>query len=420
MYFIYTSILYALVPFVLLRLLWLSRKTPAYRQRWLERFGYVDSLVSEKKVIWIHAVSVGEIHASKPLVEFIRSHFMDYQLLITTVTPSGAATAGKIFAGSVQHRYFPYDLPFAVSRFLETVKPHILLILETEIWPNLYRQCRKSNIPILLLNARLSARSLKGYQMVKALTASTLEDTTVIAAQSTPDAERFIQAGAPADKLMVMGNLKFDISIAPSVIEQAEVLRRIFSVNRPIWIAASTHLGEELIVLDAMELVLNVAPDILLILVPRHPERFDDVYDLCVKQGFKTASYTNQSAYGPKTQVFVLDVLGQLPAYYAASDVAFVGGSLIPIGGHNLLEPACLGLPIVCGTHLFNFYEISSLLGDVDALFKVADAEQLSQRILELFNDGNLRYNMGQRAKQVVMDNQGSINRIGKLLQQYI
>ncbi len=420
MYFIYTIVLYALVPFVMLRLIWLSRKTPAYRQRWLERFGYVRALESGKSVIWIHAVSVGEIHASKPLVAHIRDNFPHCQILITTVTPSGAATASQIYAGTIQHRYFPYDLPFAVARFISTVMPKTLLILETEIWPNLYRQCRKSGVPVLLLNARLSERSLKGYRLVKALTASTLQDTSVIATQSVLDAERFIQAGAPADKVIVMGNLKFDISIAPSVIEQAEVIRRNFTVNRPIWIAASTHQGEELIVLDALARILLAAPDSLLIIVPRHPERFRDVYDLCVKRGFKTASYSNLSAYDPSAQVFVLDVLGQLPAYYAAADIAFVGGSLVPIGGHNLLEPACLGLPIICGNYLFNFSEIASLLANVDALIKVADAEQLSLKVLELFGDGNQRYNMGQRAKQVVLENQGSINKIGKLLQQYI
>lgn len=420
MYFIYTTVLYILLPFVMLRLVWLSKKNPAYRQRWLERFGYVPALEPGKRVIWIHAVSVGEIHASKPLVEHIREHFPDCQILITTVTPTGAATAKQIYAGTIQHRYFPYDLPFAVARFLRTVRPHTLLILETEIWPNLYRQCRKSQVPVLLLNARLSERSLKGYKLVKTLTRSTLQDTTIIATQSVLDAERFMQAGAPADKVVVMGNLKFDINIAPSVIEQAEVIRRKFTVNRLIWIAASTHQGEELIVLDALARIIRAAPDSLLIMVPRHPERFRYVYDLCVKRGFNTACYSNLDAYDPAAQVFVLDVLGQLPAYYAASDIAFVGGSLVPIGGHNLLEPACLGLPIICGNYLFNFSEISRLLANADALIKVADAEQLSLKVVELFADGNQRYNMGQRAKQVVLENQGSINKIGKLLQQYI
>jgi len=420
MYFFYTSALYLLVPLVLVRLLWLGKKNPAYHLRWRERFGYVTGLEGNKPIIWIHAVSVGEIQASRPLVEYLNQHYPDYQILVTTVTPTGAATAAQIYGGIIQHRYFPYDLPGAVKRFLATVNPVILLILETEIWPNLYRQCRAADIPVLLLNARLSERSLRGYRLLKSLTQQTLQYTRCIAAQSTADAKRFIEAGAPADRVMVMGNLKFDISIAASVVEQGAVIRRKFMVNRPIWIAASTHQGEESLLLDALTIVRQNLPDSLLVIAPRHPERFQSVIDLCVKRGFHTVSYTQQDSYDPNAQVFVLDTLGQLLMYYAAADIAFVGGSLVPVGGHNMLEPACLGLPVLTGSYLFNFTEIASLLANVDALIQVTSAEQLASKVLELFSDGNQRYNMGLRAKQVVLENQGSINKVDRLLKQYL
>lgn len=420
MYFFYTSALYLLVPLVLVRLLWLGKKNPAYHLRWRERFGYVTVLEGNKPIIWIHAVSVGEIQASRPLVEYLNQHYPDYQILVTTVTPTGAATAAQIYGGIIQHRYFPYDLPGAVKRFLASVNPVILLILETEIWPNLYRQCRAADIPVLLLNARLSERSLRGYRLLKSLTQQTLKDTRCIAAQSTADAKRFIEAGAPADRVMMMGNLKFDISIAASVVEQGAVIRRKFMVNRPIWIAASTHQGEESLLLDALTIVRQNLPDSLLVIAPRHPERFQSVIDLCVKRGFHTVSYTQQDSYDPNAQVFVLDTLGQLLMYYAAADIAFVGGSLVPVGGHNMLEPACLGLPVLTGSYLFNFTEIASLLANVDALIQVTSAEQLASKVLELFSDGNQRYNMGLRAKQVVLENQGSINKVDRLLKQYL
>jgi len=420
MYFFYTSVLYLLVPLVLIRLLWLGKNNPAYHQRWLERFGYVTGLKGNKPVIWIHAVSVGEIQASRPLVEHLNQHYPDYQILVTTVTPTGAASAVLIYGGIIQHRYFPYDLPGAVTRFLTTVKPVILLILETEIWPNLYRQCRLANIPVLLLNARLSERSLRGYRLLKSLTRRTLQDTSCIAAQSNADAQRFIKAGAPANQVMVMGNLKFDINIAASVVEQGAVIRRNFMVNRPIWIAASTHQGEESLLLDALTIVRESLPDSLLVIAPRHPERFQTVIDLCVKRGFQTVSYSHKDAYEPDVQVFVLDTLGQLPMYYAAADIAFVGGSLVPVGGHNMLEPACLGLPVLTGSYLFNFNEIASLLANVDALIQVTNAEQLASKVLALFSDGNQRYNMGLRAKQVVLENQGSINKVDRLLKSYL
>jgi len=420
MYFIYTTVLGFLLPFVLIRLFWLGRHNTAYRQRWAERLGYAPAATTAKPLVWIHAVSVGEIQVSRPLVQHIRDNYPQYGIIISTVTPTGEAAARQIYGSSVEHRYLPYDLPFALSRFLRIIRPRVLLVLETEIWPNLYRQCKAAGIPVLLLNARLSEKSLKGYRIFSSLTRDTLNSVSVIAAQSTADADRFIAAGAPPDRVMVMGNLKFDITIPPSVVERAEVIRRQFSVNRPVWIAASTHQGEEQIVLDAMTRVLEKVPDSLLIIAPRHPERFQTVSELCVKSGFTTACYTDPGSYDTGTQVLILDILGQLPAYYAAADVTFVGGSLVPVGGHNMLEPSCVGVPVITGPHLFNFTEIARLLDQVDALIRVENATRLAEEVVRLFADANLRFNIGQRAKQVVLENQGSINRVVALLRKYL
>lgn len=421
MYIIYTFVLYLLLPMVLIRMYWLGYKTPAYRQRWQERFGYLRPFKGIRP-IWIHAVSVGEVQVSRPLVTFLCKHYPGVPIIITTVTPTGALTAAQVYADvdNVSHRYFPYDLPFAIRRFLALARPRALLVLETEIWPNLYRLCRQQSVPILLLNARLSAKSMQGYRLLGSLSSSTLQCTSVIAAQSREDAARFIQIGAPASRVQVSGNLKFDINLPRGVLEQGELIRQKLSPSRPIWIAASTHQGEEALVLEAHATVSRIIPGSLLILAPRHPERFDSVFELCVKQGYRTSRYTSAQDYTLATQIFLLDVLGQLPAHYAASDLAFVGGSLVPVGGHNMLEPASLGIPILTGPHVFNFTEVVRLLEEHGALGRVEDAAQMGQKVIGLLKDGNLRDEMGQRARQVMQQNQGSIDRIAELLERHI
>jgi len=420
MYLIYSLVLFLLLPLVLIRLYFRSFKNPEYLNRWQERFGFIPKLDSGKDVIWIHAVSVGEVQASRPLVDYLQQHYPACQILLTTTTPTGLIMVTRVFAGSVAHRYFPYDLPFSVARFLRITRPRVLLILETEIWPNLYRYCRQLGIPIMLINARLSEKALAGYRMFPALIRATLGKVTTIATQSIDNASRFISLGAPEDRVHVTGNIKFDIKIPHSIREQGESIRRFFSASRPVWIAASTHDGEDEIILDAARIIQASLPDSLLILTPRHPERFVSVRQLCLKQGFTVACYTDMEAYSAGTQVFLLDVLGQLPVYYAAADVAFVGGSLVPVGGHNMLEPACLGMPLITGRHLFNFSEISNLLRSANALFEVETAAELSEKVIEFLGDANLRFSTGERARTVVVGNQGSINKIMKLLEEVI
>ena len=418
MYFIYSFILYLFVPLVLARLLWLGSKNPDYLKRWPERFGFLPDLHLSKPLIWLHAVSVGEAQAAKPLVEQLLKKYSDYQFLITTTTPTGALTVRQLFGDRVVHFYFPYDLPFSVSRFLKQTNPRLLIVMETEIWPNLYRQCYEKKIPVALINARLSERSSIGYKRLSGLTGRTLQYAALIATQTKLDAERFLSLGANPDAVRVTGNLKFDILQPHSISEKAQVLRRFFSVNRTIWIAASTHEGEEKIVLEAFKEVLNTDGSCLLIMAPRHPERFQTVADLCEKMGFNTVKNSEKENYSTATQVYVLDVLGELPAFYATSDVSFVGGSLVASGGHNMLEPASLGVPVICGEYLFNFVDVAELLKKENALLLVSTAKELAETVNKLLGDANLRHGMGEKARKVVLENQGTINKVLLSLQE--
>ena len=417
MYFLYSLILYLSVPPVLLRLLWLGRRDPAYLERWRERFGYCRPLSGDAPVIWIHAVSVGEVQAAQPLAAQLLRQYPGHRLLFSTVTPSGARRVQQLFNGGVEHRYFPYDLPGAVARFLSRMRPVLVIVMETEIWPNLYRRCRRRGIPVVLVNARLSEQSWRGYRRFLPLAGTTLRCLSLIAAQSRADADRFLSLGAAPEAVKVTGNLKFDVKQPHSVIEAGEVMRRFFSVNRPIWFAASTHEGEEETVLDAFARVLRKHGDCLLILAPRHPERALGVVELARRHGFQPIRHSDRGGYSAGTRVYVLDTLGELPVFYAASDVSFVGGSLVPAGGHNLLEPAALGVPVISGPHLYNFAGTADLLGDAGALYRVSTAAELASRVDCLLQDANLRHGMGEKGRQAVLANQGTLHRLLDTLQ---
>ena len=421
MQFIYTLILYLISPLVLLRLFWLARKNPAYSQRWPERFGFLPEIRFSKPVLWIHAVSVGEVHATKPIVKKLLEKHPQYQIIMTTMTPTGALSVRQNYEDDVEHLYLPYDLPFAIKRFLIKFKPALLIVMETELWPNLFSICERENVPVVLINARLSVRSMKGYQCLKPLTKNTLNVLSVIGAQSRMDADRFMTLGASVEKVVVTGNLKFDIRLPHSVLEQAQSLRRQFSIDRPVWIAASTHDGEEELVLEAFDQVLQTYKDCLLIIVPRHPERCESVLDLCDKRDLNAVRRSQFETYDLTTQVFILDTLGELGMFYACADVAFVGGSLLPdIGGHNMLEPASLGIPVITGKYLFNFVEVSELLYAQNALVLVSDLNELAQRVVELLQDANLRHSIGERGKGVITENQGATERVMNIIGKYV
>jgi 3-deoxy-D-manno-octulosonic-acid transferase len=417
---LYTLVVYLLTPFVLLRLFFLGIKNPAYRSRWQERFGFIFWDKINKPVIWIHAVSVGEVNAATPIISRLLEHYSNYQILVTTVTPTGAFTVKQHFAEDIKHLYLPYDLPFSVKRFIKIIQPSLLITMETEIWPNLYSACQNSSVPILIINARLSEKSSRGYRLVSGLMKQTLLKVDVIAAQTKKDAGRFLSFGADKNKVLVAGNLKFDISIPHSISEQAQSLKRYFSVNRPVWIAASTQEGEEEIILKAHKLVLKKYPDTVLILAPRHPERVNKVAILCDDEGMKYVRRTAQQNFSPELNVYILDTLGELQLHYATSQLAFVGGSLVNTGGQNMMEPASLGLPVISGPYTYNFMEITELLSEQEALIFVSNELELANEVCSLLSDANHRHNIGEKGREVIESNKGNIDRLMKIIEPYL
>ena len=368
----------------------------------------------------MHAVSVGEVNAATPIINRLLDQYSHYQIIVTTVTPTGAVTLEQHFGKDIKHLYLPYDLPYSVKRFLNIIKPSVLITMETEIWPNLYHACQCSDIPILIINARLSEKSSKGYRMVSSLMKQTLMKVDVIAAQTKNDAERFISFGAYKNKVYVTGNLKFDISIPHSITEQAQSLKRHFSVNRPVWIAASTQEGEEEIVLGAHKRVLKKYPDAILILAPRHPDRVNKVATLCDAADVNYIKRTDEQNFSLDNNVYLLDTLGELQLHYAASQLAFVGGSLVKTGGQNMMEPASLGVPIISGIHTYNFTEITELLSEQGALLLVSNEEELANEVCELLSDANRRHNIGEKGRQVIEANKGNIDRLMEIITPYL
>ena len=342
MRYIYIVLSYLMMPFILLRLFWKSIKTPAYIKRFPERFGFFEKKM--ERCIWIHAVSVGETIAAAPLIKACLNLYPHLPIVLTSTTPTGYERAKAIFGKSnIVFGYLPYDLPGSVQRFLNRINPCIAIFIETELWPNLLHACRKRNIPSFLANARLSERSAAAYQKLGSLTRQMFANLSHIAAQAQPDANRFIQLGASKNSVSVCGNLKFDVSIPENILEKGKQLRETLGENRLVWIAASTHQGEEELVLKAYAKLRHQLPKLLLILVPRHPERFRSVEALCKKFDFSVAARSRKEPILDTTQIYLGDTMGEMMMMYAASDFAFVGGSFVKVGGHKLLEPAAVG-----------------------------------------------------------------------------
>lgn len=416
---IYNLLLYLILPFLPLRLLWKSRKNAAYRGRMLERFAHFD-FSALKDSIWVHAVSVGESISAIPLIQELIRDYPQTTIVVTTMTPTGAERIQKALGEQVLQLYVPYDYPFAVKRFLCHINPKILILMETELWPNILHYSAGRKIPIVLANARLSEKSFVNYKKVCSFMRSILSCITVVAAQSKLDAERFLILGLEPQKMLITGNIKFDVKVPDDLFKQAKQLRLAWGEDRPVWIAASTHKGEEEKILAAAKIVREIIPESLLILVPRHPQRFDEVFELCCKQGFETIRYSKDQKALASTNVVLGDVMGQLLLFYAAGDIAFVGGSLIPWGGHNLLEPAVLAKPIISGQHLHTFLEISQLLTDADALITVADEVALAQSLIQLFQDKMLQEKLGCAALDVVEKYRGATQKIFACIKSFL
>ena len=418
---LYSLLLYLLLPLILMRLLWRGVKAPAYRRRWGERFALYRGEASRVKV-WIHTVSVGEFVATIPLIRALCEEIPAQQILVTTMTPTGSARVKETFGDQVQHVYLPYDLPDAVVRFLRHFHPTVALVMETELWSNLFHHCAARQIPLLLGNVRLSQRSLKGYQRwIPRLAREALQQVSWAAVQGEADRGRLIELGMNAGSTEVTGSIKFDLTLPESLQEQGVALREALGASRPVWIAASTREGEEGYILDAHRQVVQQMPDALLLLVPRHPERFDGVARQVQSTGFELARrsqdiYPHPSpppargrALDSSIQVYLGDTMGEMLLLYAASDVTYVGGSLVPTGSHNMLEPAALGKPVLFGPHRFNFAEISQMLIDQGAACEVQDANKLAAQVIDLLQRPDRRAQMGAQGVRVVEQNRGAL-----------
>ncbi len=409
---LYTLFHYFMLPALFLRLAWRGTRNPGYWRRWPERLGFSAAIPKERKVVWVHAVSVGEVQASLPIINAVRKRVPDATLLVTTTTPTGSSRVMQSLGEDVAHCYMPYDLPGPVRRFLDRTHPSLAVIMETELWPNLFYACRVRGVPVLLANVRLSERSAAGYRRFSSLARGMLDSVSHIAAQGESDAKRLIALGADPARLTVTGSVKFDVHIPPSLREEAASLRRRFGSGRGVWIAASTHDGEERMVLDAFDQVRKRMPEVALIVVPRHPERFSIAEALVKRAGWRYALRSRMPPSLEDVDVLVGDTMGELQMLYAAADVAFVGGSLIPVGGHNMLEPAALGVPVIVGSHVFNFQEISEHLLELGIARQVSGPAELATSVLELLGDANQRHNVGEAAKRFVEDNRGARDKV--------
>ena len=420
---LYSLALTLAVPLILLRLLLRSLRAPAYRQRIGERFARFDlpdKFDPAAKTVWIHAVSVGETVAVAPLVDALLQHHPALQIVITTMTPTGSDRVRALFADRVVHVYAPYDLPGTVNRFIDRVNPALLVLMETELWPNMIHHCSRRGIAVMLANARLSERSARAYGRLGSLTRAMLEKLDAIAAQSEADARRLLELGAVAKRLTVTGSLKFNIAAGKADCSDDIVMQSVQESGRTVLIAASTRAGEEQKVLVAYAQLLQHTPELLLVLVPRHPERFSEVIKLCESQRLRVQRRSEKTAIDADTQVLVGDSMGEMPCYYQLADIAFVGGSLVDTGCQNVLEPAALGLPILAGPSQYNFAAICAQLQQAGALITVADPTALASRCQELIEKPELRQQMGAAGRVLVEANQQALPALLLMLDQLL
>jgi len=420
---LYTTLLYATSPLIFSLLLKTKKGKPPIGDRWKEFVGITPELANSQQPIWVHAVSVGEVIAATPIINALQERYPEQPLLITTTTSTGAERVAAL-TGNIEHRYFPADYPCAVKQFIKRMQPSLCLIMETELWPNMLTICKDQNIPTIVVNARLSEKSQQKYQRFQSLFSAPLQKITHILCQDENDQRRFKTLGLSQSQLSVTGTVKFDIQFSESIINNGLSLRQLLGNQRPVIIASSTHKGEDELVLTAFEKVKQQHTNALLILVPRHPERFDDVAALCLDKFPHTQrrSQTQPSDELNNIDVYLGDSMGEMPILLAASDICFMGGSLIgdKVGGHNLLEPAALAKACITGPSYFNFADVTAQLLDCNGVAVVNDELELANKINELLSQPEVAVRMGLQAKHVVEKNKGALSKIMQTLTYYI
>lgn len=415
---LYSLLCYLIFPLILLRLFWRSQNDSFIRQNWQQRLGFVNLKQSPR--IWLHAVSVGETIAAKPLIEALLVDFPEHKLLITSTTATGFQTSLRLFGDRVEHCYFPYDLNNAVSRFLDRSSPALLIIMETEIWPNLLHQCYQRGISTLIANARLSTRSTKGYSKILRLITPTLNKASKIACRSHQDIENFKRLGASSEQLEVVGNIKFDIT-SDIATNSPFTLKEQLGSNQKIWVAASTHAGEDEIILDCFSKLRTHDENLVLVLVPRHPERFDSVFTLCEDTGYKTQRRSSNEVFTPSCEIILGDSMGEMALWFSAADIVFLGGSLVETGGHNPLEASVYGVPVVSGPAIFNFNDVYDVLCEADIAWIAKSPEVLVNKLKALLDmPVNDITELRKRATKTLKVNEGATNKLLQLIQELI
>ncbi|PCJ38914.1 MAG: 3-deoxy-D-manno-octulosonic acid transferase [Moraxellaceae bacterium] len=418
---LYSLLFYLAIPLVLYRLHVRGKKNPAYQERKRERFGLYDGRFDKAPIarsVWVHTVSVGELIAAQPLIEQLLLDYPDYPVVVTTMTPTGSDRVKAAFGDRVLHVYLPYDLPDAMKRFFDTFKPLVSVVMETELWPNMIHCAASRNIPVIVANARLSERSAEGYSKVKLLVRPMLREIKTIAAQAPRDGQRFVELGLPPASLQVIGTVKFDLTIDDQLKQQSADLRRRWGEDRPVLIAASTHEGEDAQVLRAFKHIRATLDNALLVIVPRHPERFDDVALLVEQRGWTLARHSKSQVVTPETGVVLGDTMGDLLLLLGASDVAFIGGSLEPVGGHNMLEALAVGTPAITGPHVINFKVVADLLSELGVLATVTTPLGLGQTALSILQDRQCHKALAEKGLKVVEDNRGAMGRLMDIIHQ--
>ncbi len=411
---LYSLAIYLITPLVLLHLLVRSLRNPAYRQRWGERFAFrrpPGGATAAAGGIVVHAVSVGEVNAAAPLIRALLDRFPDLPMTVTCLTPTGSERIRTLFGSEVTHVYAPLDLPGAVRRFLRQQRPRLIVIMETEIWPNLFFAAAWRKVPVMIANARISSKSVAGYRRIRSLTRAALSRVALIAAQSEQDARRLQEIGADPARVEVIGSLKFDLDLPPGLEAAGQDLRRLWGPDRPVLLAGSTHEGDEGPVFQAFASVLEASPKAVLVMVPRHPERFGRVVQAARAAGLETRRFSDGLEIDGGTRCFVVDAIGELLRFYAACDVAFVGGSFERRGGHNVLEPAALARPVLVGPHTFNFEEITEQLIADGGAWRVENDQALAAASIRLLGDAALRAQMGEAGMALVRRRQGTLAR---------